>query len=347
MMKACKKTQRDSNVELLRVVAMTMIIALHQVVASNALANLTGGSMNYYLTHGVESVCISAVNCFVLISGYFMIEATEAPLKKCMHLLIDVAFWGLLGIGCTFLFWREPVSVKSVILVAVPYIKGGRWFVRDYIILMLLSPFLNSCLRQLSKRSYQVLLLILLLQFSVWPSFFPNPPIDDYGYSCVHFVQLYAIAGYLRLHLKKMPKPAVCMASYWVSTLLTFISAIFGIRYAYGYNYLFAIVAAVSLFLFFRGITLRSIGINKLAASSFDVFVIHTSSFFASLIYIRLFHADLAIYGASLPYLIGLVVCPPVFYLFCATLSAAKQWVFRHSVDKWLDRLPVRSYQVD
>ncbi len=346
-MNAIIQKQRASNLELLRIVAMTMIIALHQNGTANALENLTPGGANYYLAHGMEALCICAVNCFVLISGYFMVEKNQAPLSKCVHLLIDVAFWGLLGCFCAFVFRGERTGVKDMIVTILPYIKGQRWFVRDYIILMLLAPFINSALVRLSKRNYQILLAVLLLLFSIWPSFLPNPPIDDYGYSCVHFIHLYVIAGYLKLHLTKTHKPAVYFMGYLISVIFIFGSSILGIGIAYAYNYTFVITAAVSLFLFFRSLTIQSSAINTLATGAFDAFVIHTTGFFAELIYLRLFHVDTALFGASLPYLIGLVLCPPVFYAFSAILAAGKRWVFSKSVDRWIAKLPIKNYHID
>lgn len=276
-----------------------------------------------------------------------MIEKRVAPVRKCGHLLVDVAFWSLLGYGCAFLLWGQTVGIKDIIIAIVPYVKGQRWFVRDYIILMLFAPFINICLNRLSRREYQILLALLLLVFSVWPSFFSNPPIDDYGFGCVHFVQLYTIAGYLKLHMDKVPSKAACAACYLGSVVLIFCSAINGMGYAYAYNYLFVITAAVSLFLFFRGLTIQSDMINSLAAGAFDVFVIHTTGFFSSLIYIQLFSADTLLYETNGLYLVSLLLCPPAFYLFCAVLAMAKRWLFRISVDEWMERLPIKNYYVE
>lgn len=342
------KPNRTSNLELLRIVAMLMIIGLHQNGMANALATLAPNTANYFIANFVESICICSVNCFVLVSGYFMIEKNEAPVQKCVHLLIDVAFWGLVGCGCAFVFLGEAVGIKDIIIAVIPYIKGQRWFVRDYIVLMLLAPFLNRCLVQLSKRSYQILLLVLLLVFSIWPSFFPNPPIDDYGFSCVHFIQIYAIAGYIkRFGAQSSFRPAVYLCGYLVSVALIFLSALVGSGYAYAYNYLFVITASVSLFLFFRSLSIQSGIVNKLASGAFDVFVIHTTSFFADLVYVRLFHVDTTLFGSRVLFFVGFLLCPPVFYLFSSALAAGKRWIFSRSIDKWLDKLPIKCYCID
>ena len=341
------KLNRASNLELLRIVAMLMIIALHQNGSANALASLEPHTANFYIANIVEAICICSVNCFVLVSGYFMIDRNEAPVKKCVHLLIDVAFWGLIGCGCSFVLWGEFSGINDIVIAVIPYIKGYRWFVRDYIILMLLAPFLNLGLTQLSKRNYQILVVVLLLVFSIWPSFFPNPPIDDYGFSCVHFIQIYAIAGYIKRFGAQSFRPAVYLCGYLVSVALIFLSALVGSGYAYAYNYLFVITASVSLFLFFRSLSIQSGIVNKLASGAFDVFVIHTTSFFADLVYVRLFHVDTTLFGSSVLFFVGFLLCPPVFYLFSSVLSAGKRWFFRKSIDKWLDKLPIKCYCID
>lgn len=340
------KTTRDSNLEMLRIIAMMMIIALHQNGSANALAELSAGQANFYIANAVEALSICSVNCFVLLSGYFMIKKNTAPVKKCVHLMVDIAFWG--GVGCllNLLVYGERSSLKELIAALIPFIKGHRWFVRDFIILMLLSPFINSCLTKLSKQNYRILIAVLLAFFSLWPSFFPNPPIDDYGFSCVHFVQLYVIAGYLRLHWKASIKPITYILCFLGSAAAVFISAIYGHGYAYAYNYLFTIISSVCLFMIFKGFRLQAPTINLLAAGAFDVFLIHTTPFFADLVYTRLFRGDTALYGPALPYLLGLLICPPFFYLFSAVLAAAKSWLFSKTIDPLVERLPLRNYSI-
>lgn len=342
-----KNNLRSSNLELLRIVAMMMVIILHYNGTNGALLTEGVPVINYQLSNIMQAISICSVNCFVLISGYFMIDKTEAPIKKCLLLLIDVAFWGLLGYGCAYVFWGETAGIKDIIFAVVPYIKGQRWFVRAYIILVLFAPFVNSCLVRLSKCNYWVLMILTLLLFSIWPSFFPNPPIDDYGFGFVHFVQLYILAGYVKLHMDWLPKRWMCAAGFVLSAVAIYVSSLVGWGYAHAYNYVFTITAALFLFLWFKSLNIRSATINRLAAGAFDVFVIHTTGFFAELIYIRLFHADKLLFEENGLYVVSLLLCAPVFYLFCTALSVGKRWVFRHTVNRWVEKLPIGSYRIE
>lgn len=66
-----KQKKRNSSIELLRIIAMLMIIVLHFV---GPYTNLDKSIKNYYLIQFVESISIIGVNIFVIISAYFLME---------------------------------------------------------------------------------------------------------------------------------------------------------------------------------------------------------------------------------------------------------------------------------
>ena len=62
---------RYTKFELLRIVCMLFVIMEHLVPHINDMQNIYGG---YYTGNIIRSFCIIAVNCFVLLSGYFGIK---------------------------------------------------------------------------------------------------------------------------------------------------------------------------------------------------------------------------------------------------------------------------------
>ena len=76
---------RNSNIELLRIVSMLMVVVLHfnNNGANTGIVNMPE-VLTERLTWGflVESLCLVAVNCFVLISGYFSIKLKVRSLLK-------------------------------------------------------------------------------------------------------------------------------------------------------------------------------------------------------------------------------------------------------------------------
>ena len=96
----------------------------------------------------------------------------------------------------------------------------------------------------------------------------------------------------------------------------------------------------------FKGFHLKSPAINFFAAYAFDVFLIHTTPFFSNLVYVRLFHVDTSLHGDALPYLLGLLICPPFFYLCSSLLATVKNWIFSKTVYPLIERLSFVNYSI-
>ena len=196
------KTERQSNIELLRIIAMLMIVGLHfWGFAKVSKGYVMTNSDNNLIFDIMESFCICGVNIFVLITGYFSSNTVTINFQKICSLLIDVAFWGTLGLIVSMFLWSESFDIVKWIKIVIPYFWKSRWFVEAYIILVVLIPFLNKCINTISKKSHLILIITLLLLFSIWPTFLPNPPIDDYGYGFIHFITLYVIAIWIRRYV--------------------------------------------------------------------------------------------------------------------------------------------------
>lgn len=61
------------GIELLRIVAMMMVVGLHYLNFGGIL--WSEAVMNRRIAWGIEAFLFVAVNCYVLISGYFLVKA--------------------------------------------------------------------------------------------------------------------------------------------------------------------------------------------------------------------------------------------------------------------------------
>ena len=98
-----RKKERSSNLELYRIVVMLLIVMHHYVVNSGLTdvmeQNPTSvGSIYLYLIGVWGKTCI---NCFVLITGYFMCQS-RITLHKFLKLLLQIEFYSIV-IGLTFM----------------------------------------------------------------------------------------------------------------------------------------------------------------------------------------------------------------------------------------------------
>ena len=85
---------RNSNLELYRIIVMLLIVMHHYVVNSGLFeimqsSDLTFNSISLYLL-GMWGK--TGINCFVLITGYFMCKS-EISIKKFLKLVLEVIFY--------------------------------------------------------------------------------------------------------------------------------------------------------------------------------------------------------------------------------------------------------------
>lgn len=312
---------RESKFELLRIVCMLFVITEHLVPHINDMQDICGGG--YYAGNIVKSFCIIAVNCFVLLSGYFGIKM---KVKRIFQLDVIVWFWGITGIVLGAVTGIHILSVKTDILFLLPIITKRNWFLTTYVVLYLISPFLNLVIKKLNKRQFQSLIFLMVTIFYLVPTidYTLNAPTVtlDSGYGIVNFVCLYFIGRYIKLYFGNVKK-ACAGLGYFLSCILLFganhiMSILMGFYFNtyISYDTVFCLLGAVCLFLWFRELNIQSQFINRIAGYSFAAFIIHMSPFYGDLIWkiaIQISEKSFAGYlfvMAIVPFLIyGLSMC--------------------------------------
>ena len=80
-------TSRNSAIELLRIFAMCGVVMLHYNNESAGGGFLYAQNINRIVLMLLESVCICAVNLYVLLSGYYLSATTKRRAIKPLELL--------------------------------------------------------------------------------------------------------------------------------------------------------------------------------------------------------------------------------------------------------------------
>lgn len=280
-----KKT-RNTNIELLRVISMIMIVSLHYLKQGGVLDTLKFGDTNYPVAWLIEAFCYVSVNCYVLISGYFLCKSSFR-LSKVFDIVLEVVFY---SVGIYILFCAigvEQFSVSSLITgYLFPLIHGEYWFATVYVVLYLISPFLNKWINALDKKEHLKLLVIMGLVFSVIPSvfFFAGESLGVAGgYSLIWFVFVYLVSAYIRIYDVKF-KSSYLVLIFTGASLVAFCMkycqmAVIGneLWSLYRYNSITVLLASVALFLLFVQMKPKNHRIWAFFGSTtFGVFLIHT-----------------------------------------------------------------------
>ena len=345
--------KREANFELLRIVAMFMIITLHYLDKGGILPEPTAVfSVTGYIAWGLEAFCVCAVNVYVLISAYFLAEREYQP-TKVIKLWLQVFFYSVGIAGILVLTGIVPLSgltIYEMMHYVFPVMEEHYWFVTAYIFLYLLAPLMNGTLRGLPEKTYRQGILLLLVLLSLGKSFLPvKLPTDRLGYDALWFLCLYVIGVYLRYHRAGTELAVRACMKYVLCVILIYVSlvAVHGfysrtgslgdfINRQYQYNSIFCLAASVFLFQAFRHISIPSgkaaSCICKIASASFGLYLIHEHK---NLRYLWPVWAGTERYADTPLFLGHWVLTILVIYGVCMIIDLGRQYLFAWAGGIW------------
>lgn len=322
-----EKIQRDSNIELLRIVAMFLIVLHHCAYR---------GFHNAPCLDVLQFGGGVGVNIFVLITGYFMVQHAVS-LKKLVRLYVHVYLFCVGG----YLFYRAcpgtgPLpGVYTNISFFFPVLSAKYWFITTYFFLMLVSPCINVMIAGLSRIGLLKLICVMMAFCSLSTTLPISHGMED---NFALFLMLYLIGAGIRLHVR-----AAAVSPYLMSMLLL------GLWFLVQGGILYGSVAhlgvlksmlmsktglpnlclSLLLFLAFYGRKPWSSAIvNQISACTLGVYLIHTHPLLRSFIWhdcLRL--QELPLGGMCILYGFAASV---LVYVVCSALA----WLYKCSAER-------------
>lgn len=296
-----KPKPRNSNIELLRIIAMLMIIAHHIAIHSGFSFPTETVTINQLWVQWIQLGGKIGVNIFVFITGYFSITSGKFKINKIVNLWLQVFTYSCVIFLIFACFGNEPLQLEAILKGFFPITFSTWWFASSYFVLYLLTPFLNQYLNSITKKEYQRLLLLFMVLWCIIPTFLFN---DWQGNDLLWFVFLYACAGYLRLHFNlETFKRSTYFIWCFALTICTYLSAIIldflgtkisvlakGATIFYDMQRLPVFLISITLFLGFSQINIGNISsINFTSSATFGIYLIHDNGFIRPLLWETLF----------------------------------------------------------
>lgn len=288
-----KRAQRDSNLELYRIILMLLIIAHHYVVNSGLYQMIVDAPLSVsstaMLLFGAWGK--TGINCFVLITGYFMCRSNFS-IHKFIRLYLQIVFYSLLFYLIFCFTGCETFSPVKAFLKMLPFKCLADDFISCFLVFYLTIPFLNILINNLDRKKHLLLMALLLTVFTLLPSV-PNLVRLSFNY-IEWFVTLYIIASYIRLY--GFGIEISHRQWLWISFMTIFIASfsVVGLFLVYklGYfrhhlsfffisdsNKILALAVSVATFMWFKGLKIPSQKlINTLGAATFGILLIHANS---------------------------------------------------------------------
>lgn len=288
---------RMANLELLRCIAMMMVVVLHYLGKGGLLGDMAAGSLNVTEVAAwvLEVFCIVAVNVYMMISGYFLCTSSFKP-GRLIRLWLQVWVYSV-GIGLLAAFTgilpAEEADTHYLLSLLFPISMGHYWFMTAYVFLYVFLPFIGIAVRRMTKGQMQLALAGLLVLFSVLKSVLPfRLEMDGQGYDCIWYLCVFLTAAYIRrFGIPFLKKRWRCVCLYAAACLAVFAETMclhqiylrtgsFGLimKIATEYNHVFPFLAAVGLFMTFLTVRVSdgvSKVVNRLAPYTLGVYLLH------------------------------------------------------------------------
>lgn len=286
-----EKKERNSNLELYRIIMMLLIIMHHYVVNSGLIQYIekdtwSGNSVFFYI-FGMWGR--TAIDCFVLITGYFMCKS-NITIRKFLKLLLQIELYAIFIYVLFVISGRQPFSIVEFCKNAWPFYGIKDNFSSCFLMFYLFIPFLKILIHGMNKRQHQLLIALCLFLYTGLGSI-PNKFVwmNYTSWFCV----LYIMSSYIRM----FPQYHDSDTKFWGFATLSsvFISIVSVVLVLYlkskmsidihpyflviEPNKVLAVLTSVCCFNFFRNLKISySRIINTIASTTFGILLIHAHS---------------------------------------------------------------------
>ena len=329
---------RQSNMELLRIIAMFLVMVVHASflalgvpTTAECHSNLVG-SVGIFAMQSISVVC---VNVFVLLSGWFGVHFQT---KKILSLFFQAFYFAALILIALIIAGLQGNDTNVSSFGTLLMLHGNDyWFIKAYIGLCFFSIFLNTFIEQADDtRLRRVIVLFFIFQTLYgWLSIDGASWLAG-GYSAVSFVGLYLLGRYVRLYRRDWVDK-----EWYIYLILFFSIAVLQVILSESVTYMgfpiagrlftytnpFVIIQSLSLLLFFNKIHIQSSFINWVAASCVAVYLLHANELVLRTYYAP-FIRRLSDGYSTLPFILLTFLFMVVIFVVAILLDQPRKWIW-------------------
>ena len=361
-----KQSVRDSNYELMRIISMLMIVIWH--ILLHGLVDVQSTGMLSFVIYFLEAILVVHVNSYMLVTGYYQCKK-EFKSKKLIALNNQSWFYRVVIMLILCGYGIIEIGRKDFFQALFPLDYATYWFVQMYLFLYCFSPFLNRLIKKMSKKEFQILLMICLIVFSILPTISMQimVPIEK-GHSLMSMVFMYLLGAYfcyypiqesriLKVNTRRKNQLLFLLGFIMFVTihflLLCFgnilmtggeISQYFGetIQFSFlSYGNPFVIVSSLMYFFWFGTLKIKSKFINRVSSLTLGVYLIHDNPYMRQWLYPLLGFVKGKVYTSV--FILGKVfLCAIMIFIVCAIIEWMRQLLFKGinhlKITKWVQK---------
>lgn len=206
---------RDWRFELLRIIAMFLIVASHFYSADNWSVHTSLSLVKSWASAAHDSLAMLGqigVSFFVLISAYFLAFNTKSPFLRVLKLWLQIFIYsvGSLLVYCMLCSTsfmptdlKGGVSFRAIISSLLPITYNAYWFMSAFCVLTLLTPFIVILFNQLTEKQAVILITIMIWTTFIWK--LANPS-NQYFTDVTYLTTIFMIGVFIRRYQTRIPQ---------------------------------------------------------------------------------------------------------------------------------------------
>ena len=326
--------KRNIGLDLLKILSMFMILFMHFTSRETLQADYNASEVNALIVKLIDCFCCAAVNCYFLITGYFLVDK-KLKLNKILSIWRTVLFYTITIFILNLVIFGQKLTMQNVAKSFFPIITEHYWFITAYIAILFLAPILNLLLKNITQKQYQYLLLILTIILVVIENIWPRTQVfnNATGISFATVLYIYLIGGYIKLYKDKVKvRKEKYILGYIIFSIFAFIYSIIikivlmksnvDVLYSLkdlSYNSVWVVLSSIMLFMYFKEVKIKNTVMQKVITSiqplTLSVYIIHENIFLSSMT------LKASQYQKSWMYVFYILVGLVVIYISCCIIE--------------------------
>ena len=292
------KKERNSGIELLKIIAIVLIVIFHVV---NTLKTI-----NPYISYSDYVIDLSVAttdiwkfiltifsylgylgnSIFFICSAWFLLRSSKYNKRKWFFMLLEIWFISMFILVVMLIIRHGDISGKILLKSILPTTFAPNWYLTCYLLFYPIHPLLNVVIQKLDKQHLFRFSAALFVIYGCF-AFIKNDLF--FSSTIILWIAIYFVMAYIQLYLKDFADSAkynfMLLAVGLVGWFgIAFVANYLGLhisffndkvlRWATNYNP-FLIIIAIALFNLMRKLTFKNRAINYISSLSLLVYIIH------------------------------------------------------------------------
>lgn len=284
--------KRNSSVELIKIIAMFLIVVSHIVQTISTKSDYCSQEYLIDLEHSTTNLNYIVLilfrhfgsignTLFFVSSAYFLLGKSKTNIKKAITIFLDVFLISVIFLVASLIQTRFSLNSELIIKSLLPTFFANNWYVTCYLIFLLLFPLLNIVVEHINKRTH-----FLYVFIGCFCCFGLNAISNGHLYinQLFNWIIIYFLIAYLKKHgdffnACKKPNVVCLMIGVFGFLIAVLLTNYIGLKISFFNDKTLHWVSNSNPFILLMSLSLLSIAVNNSFSSSMVNFISSTSLF--------------------------------------------------------------------